>query len=444
MKNTVKIYRIILSVSLCIISTNLIFGQDLGSTNGLFRSSNPKSNSSGEKKTPTKSKTAAKKTNAGKSSERTSNASTKKKSPAAKKQIVKTNVVPQKNVIITVGQTSGENYANQQYEEALDEGNIARDSREYVRAETAYRRAQNLNPKDFRAVYGLGNIYSDQQRWETSEKFYRNSIALDPTSSDSYIAISFVLTQPIMGKELSTRFIEAEKSARKAIELDPQNPFAYDQLGVSLESNGKIGQETLNAYSKAIKIEPEFALAYAHLGRLLRRTGKIKESTEAYAKSIAFSKDVPTMILVADVLQSQQRYSESEQLLRRSLREDPKNPTALYLLGRALTTRGAFDEAEIILKKSVEISPTSFVSYVLLGSLYSRREDFSAAEKILSDALKVISEFERKNLAQAYEIVGDGYLKKGKKKDAIRAYRQAVALDSQKESVNRKIAEAQL
>ena len=157
-----------------------------------------------------------------------------------------------------------------------------------------------------------------------------------------------------------------------------------------------------------------------------------------------YSNDVPTMILVADVLQSQQRYTDSELLLRRALSRDPKNPTALFLLGRALTTRAAFAEAETILKKSVEVSPGSFVSYVLLGSVYSRRGNFNDAEKTLNNALKVISENERKSLAREFETVGDGYLQNGKKSDALRAYRQAAALDNQKPGLNEKLARARM
>ena len=454
MKKVVKIYPVLLICILSVLSFTTVFGQDLGSSNGLFRASNPKSKkTSTEKKTTPKSnstKTTAVKKTAKKTAPRRNSRDTAKKTVStAKKQTqiakkrTKINTSQQNDIIITVGKpTSGD--FSQLYEEAIDEGNIARDSRDYTIAESAYRRAKNLNPSDSRAVYGLGNLYSDQQRWEESEQLYREAIALEPENPDSYIALSFVLTQPILGKELSSRFIEAEKSARKAIELDSQNPYAYDQLGVALELNGKIGNETRDAYLKAIRIEPEFALAYAHLGRLLRRNGKVAESTAAYSKAMMFSKDVPTMILVADVLQSQQRYSDSEQLLRRALREDPKNPSALFLLGRALTIGGQYDEAETILKKSVEVSPNSFVSYVLLGSVYTRRGDFAVAEKTLNNALKVISENERKNLAQAFETVGDGYLKNGKKTDAKRVYQQAVALDSQKETLTQKLARVQL
>jgi tetratricopeptide (TPR) repeat protein len=346
---------------------------------------------------------------------------------------------PQENIIITVGEKTNGDF-DELYERAVEEGNTARDERDYTRAEAAYRRAQNLKTKDSRAIYGLGNIYADQQRWEESEKAYRQAVQLEPDNSGAYVALSYVLTQPIAANNLSDRYTEAEKTARKAISLDADNAFAYDQLGVALELRGIISNETLNAYNRAIQIEPEFALAYAHLGRLLRRNGKTTESSDAYSKAIKFSTDVPTMILVADVMQSQQKYLESEQLLRRALTIDAKNPTALNMLGRALTIRNEFAEAEKMLKKSTEVSPNSFVAYTLLGSLYLRRARLDDAEDVLNKALRVVSQNERKRLAQEFEAVGDAFMKIGKTKDAQRLYRQAQALDSSKTILTEKLA----
>jgi superkiller protein 3 len=349
------------------------------------------------------------------------------------------NPQPQSNIVITVGNPTSGNF-DEFFEQSVEEGNTARDERNYLKAEAAYRRAQNLKSKDSRAVYGLGNIYADQQRWEESEKAYRQAILLEPDNSGAYVALSYVLTQPIVSSNLSDRYAEAEKTARKAIQIDSENAFAYDQLGVALELRGIISAETQNAYKRAIQIEPEFALAYAHLGRLLRRNGKAVESAEAYAKAIQFSTDVPTMILVADVMQSQQKFLESEQLLRRALSFDAKHPTALYMLGHALTIRNQFEEAEKVLKKSVEVSPNSFVSYTLLGSLYLRRARLDDAEKVLTKALTVVSSNERKRLAQEFETIGDSFMKIGKSKDAGRLYRQAMALDSSKTILTEKLA----
>jgi Flp pilus assembly protein TadD len=128
--------------------------------------------------------------------------------------------------------------------------------------------------------------------------------------------------------------------------------------------------------------------------------------------------------------------------LRQALLQDPKNPTALNLLGRALTTRGSFEEAEKVLKKSADVSPNSFVSYSLLGSLFLRREKFDDAEKYLLKALKMVSANEKKRLAQDFESVGDGYLRVGKNKDAARVYQQAVQLDAEKTILADKLAKA--
>jgi Flp pilus assembly protein TadD len=432
----------------CIIFSPIyVFSQDLGSSSGIFSPTYSSKNTSSNSTKTTKPKTNSVKKPAPKpvaktnKPERTATKTTKPRETVSttKTQPTVNKPQPQSNLVITVGdKTTGD--FNELFEQSVEEGNTARDERNYLKAEAAYRRAQNLKSKDSRAVYGLGNIYADQQRWEEAEQAYRQAISLEPGAASAYIALSYVLTQPIVAENLSDRYEEAERTARKAIQIDQNNAFAYDQLGVALEMRGIISAETQNAYSRAIQIEPQFALAYAHLSRLLRRNGKANESAEAYRKAIQLSSDVPTMILVADVMQSQQRFYDSEQLLRRALTLDAKNPTALNMLGRALTTRSQFDEAETVLRKSAEVSPRSFVVYTLLGSLYLRRARLDEAEKSLNKALTVVSLNERKRLALEFEAVGDAYMKVGKGQDAQRLYRQAVALDGTKTILTEKLA----
>ncbi|MDQ3800195.1 MAG: tetratricopeptide repeat protein [Acidobacteriota bacterium] len=454
---------------------------DLGSSSKIFRAPNPKTTKKADPapKTPAPKKRAVTpkpetaKTppkpsrNAANTTANTTAAKTPKpkaKTPETKNTIAKTNQnrsqqqrqaknqaikTPAKqskptpdNVVINIGRKTPET-VDDKLEDAIESGNLARDERDYDAAEKAYRSAQSIRPRDSRAVYGLGNIFSDQQRWEDAEKAYRQAITLEPESPEAHIALSFVLTQPVSGVNLSERYAEAEKTARRAIELDPNNAVAYDQLGVSLELSGKIGIETEQAYRNAIRLDPEFALAYAHLGRLLRRNGLNNDSALAYRDAIRLAADVPTMILIAEVMQSQQRYAESEQLLRRAVREDPKNPTALYLLGRALTTSGNFDEAESLLKRSISVSPNSFIAYAQLASLHARRGNYAEAERTLMKSLKVVSVNERKQLALEFETIGDGFLRKGLKTDAARVYRQAIMLDNEKKDLVNKLTEAQ-
>ena len=266
---------------------------------------------------------------------------------------------------------------------------------------------------------------------------------LDPANATVHIALSYVLSQPIFVSNLSDRYEEAEKLARRAIELAPSNALAYDQLGVSMELRGLIARETENAYRNAIRLDPTFAPAYAHLGRLLRRRGSMKESAAAYDDAVRYSTDVATMIVVADVMQSEQRFADSEPLLRKAVDDDPRNPTALLLLGRALTTMGNYTDAEQILRRSLDASTSGFMSNLLLGSLYARQGKYEVAENALLQALRFVSGHEKPRLSQQFETVGDGYMKSGKARNAERAYRQALVLDPERDSIAAKLGRAQ-
>lgn len=422
------------SIALCFAVSGAVVGaQDLGSANTLFRDLKKKNAKTTTKKPSPKAKTAAKapsKKTPSKSSKTAANDPTAKVADTAKKvEIAKAKPVAPP---ITAA-------AKQLFERLVAEGNAARDDREYGAAEAAYQRAQNINPADFRAIYGLGNLYSDQLRWEEAESAYRSALELDPSNAIVHIALSYVLTQPIAAPNLGDRYAEAESLARKAIELDRSNALAYDQLGVALELRGLIGAETENAYRRAIQLDKTFAPAFAHLGRLLRRRGKGQESSTAYQNAVSLSTDVSTMVVVAEVMQSEQRYAESVPLLQGAIGGDPRNPAALIMLGRALTTQGNYNEAEQALRRSLAVSPDAFSPNSLLGSLYWRQGKFEQAETALLQAIRHASPFEKRHLSQQFEALGDGYLKAGRFANAERAYRKAVDLDSENRSVAGKL-----
>lgn len=430
--------RLLLFLAICFAVVAMsVPGQDLGSSNKLFGGAKKTTSSpvKAAKKAPAKTKASAAK----------SKTTAKKKTPAARTTAVEK---PAKLVKVEIApaQPSGEPVsaaAERLFESLIEDGNTARDARNYSAAEAAYKRAKAIKPRDSRAVYGLGNLYSDQQLWEAAEEAYRAALQIEPTFAITHVALSYVLTQPVAAPNLSERYEEAEKVARRAIQLAPSNALAFDQLGVALELRGLIGAETENAYRRAIQLDPTFAPAYAHLGRLLRRRGLSRESAAAYETAIKMSTDVSTMVLVAEVMQSEQRFAESEQLLRKALESDPRNPAALLLLGRALTTQQKYPDAERVLRTSLSVSPNAFRANSLLGTLYARQGKLELAENALLQALRFVSPLEKRSLSRQFETVADGYMKSGNPRSAERTYRQAVNLDTDNEALASKLAQAQ-
>lgn len=329
-------------------------------------------------------------------------------------------------------------------DDALEAGNQARDARKYADAEQAYKEIFRLKPRDARASYGLGNIYVDQQRWEDAEKFYRDAFDSNANDADLLLALSFVLVQPRSGAGNARRLVDAETFARKAATLQPKNAMAFDRLGAALEGRGIVTSETEQAYRRAVELDPKFAVARIHLARLLRKMNRGVEAEPFYAQAIEQAQDAPTLVLIAEALQSEQRWDNSEPVLRRALTMDARNPGALFLLGRMLTVRQRYTEAEGPLKTSIEVSPRSFQAYNILGRAYLGMQRFDDAFKIYEQGLPYASVGDRKQLGGAFGFAGiaDAFAGAGRMHDAVKAYERALSLDPANSDAQKKLAAA--
>jgi tetratricopeptide (TPR) repeat protein len=310
---------------------------------------------------------------------------------------------------------------NEHFEELLAKGNEARDGRKFGEAEEAYQGAAKLKPHDSRAAYGLGNVYADQGRWENAEAAYRSAVEAAPKDVDALVALSVVLTLPRVGADNAKRYVEGESVARKAVQIDPKQAVAWDRLGVALESRGLLNSETEHSYRRAIDLDPQFAVAYSEL-----------------------AKDPATLNLIAESLQNEQLWKDSEPVLNRALQLDARNPTSLMLMGRYLVVFKRYQDAEPYLKQATEVSPKAFQPFNLLARAYLGMERLADAESAYDHAAQFASETERKQLAGmfGFEGLGDGYMKAKQKESAARAYQRALELDPGNRTVGDKLTKA--
>lgn len=329
-------------------------------------------------------------------------------------------------------------------EDLLDKGNEARDARNFAAAEESYKEVLKLKPRDARAAYGLGNVYADQQRWDDAEEAYRNSVAWAPKDAEAHIALSVVLVQPRAGGDNAKRFADAEMFARKSVQIDPKNAVGWDRLGVALQARGLSNSETEHSYRRAIELDPQFAVAYAHLARMLNRANRPGEAAPFYTKAIELAKVPAELNLIAESLQAEQLWQQSEAVIKRALELDSKNPTSLLLMGRLLVVYRRYQEAEPYLKAATEVSSRAFQPFNLLGRAYLGMDRFSDAEATYERASEFAGDGEKKQLAGSFgfEGVGDGYLKANQKDKAARAYQRALELDPANSNAAQKLARA--
>src|SRR5207244_9468270 len=171
---------------------------------------------------------------------------------------------------------------------------------------------------------------------------------------------------------------------------------------------GLFNNETEQAYRRAMELDADFPVAYVHLGRVLKRQGRAAEAAPLYEKARGLAKDPATLNLIAESLQAEQQWQNSEPVLKRVLELDERNPTGLFLMGRMLVVFKRYQESEPYLKQATEVSPRAFQPFNLLGRTYLALDRFEEAEVTYERAAGFASAGDRKQLAGIYGLEGGG------------------------------------
>jgi tetratricopeptide (TPR) repeat protein len=156
-------------------------------------------------------------------------------------------------------------------------------------------------------------------------------------------------------------FNEAEKLYREAIELDPGDVLAHNNLGTVLDKDPSRYAEAEAAYRKVIELDPTYADAYYNLAILLERDpARSAEAVEAYRRVIELDpkdldapKDLLTLVLT---LASRYKRQGNEKELNKYvvLAREQIKPDDWYNLARIDSLSGEADAAIENLKRAAQ------------------------------------------------------------------------------------------
>ena len=151
---------------------------------------------------------------------------------------------------------------------------------------------------------------------------------------------------------------EAERWARRALELNEQEPLSHMALGnVLLWRRDHAG--ALAEARRMIELDPNFAQGHAAMGLGLMYAGKAVEALDSFARAMRLDPKFPSIVLhfLAQAEFSLGKYEAAAQHLRERIARTPGTDSSRMMLAACYGHLGQLDDARMAWAELIKVNP---------------------------------------------------------------------------------------
>jgi len=249
------------------------------------------------------------------------------------------------------------------------------------RAESEWRQAVKSRPDLVDAQRALAAVAIRRSDVNSLVQAADQIINFQSTSPDGYIFRSIAEINRKQARQ-------AEDDIHKAIEVAPQSPLGYVQMG-NFRLLEKKYKEAESYYQQALDRDSNSVDALSGIVNLYLTQ---KEPDKAIAAVNTQLAKVPNSSAFHDLLgtllydhKKDTKGAEAE--LKKAAELDNKNSDALIKLGRVQAVEGQADQAISTYEQSLKANPRDFRFYILIGELYEYKKDWDHAKDYYQKAL---------------------------------------------------------
>jgi TonB family protein len=155
------------------------------------------------------------------------------------------------------------------------------------------------------------------------------------------------------------QYQEAERQARRSLEIWPNNAEAYVVLAAALATAGRDAEAVPEA-REALRIDPEHTSALVMLGASLARSGQYAEAIPVLRKAVLLPLNLPVIHKhLGGCLVHTRDFDGAIKELMTFLDTNPNDAEAHYFLGVAFREKGKESEADIQFREATRIDPAN-------------------------------------------------------------------------------------
>nr|WP_251106673.1 tetratricopeptide repeat protein [Alloacidobacterium dinghuense] len=309
-------------------------------------------------------------------------------------------------------------------------------------AEEQFRKALDLEPRDYDANHNLGEFYIQSKKITDAIPLLEKAQQARPSYDNGYdLALAYLLTgqldnarqlvnsleqikntgelHNLMGQieEKDGKVVVAVNEYETAAHMDPSEDNLFD-WGSELLLH-RTYEPAIDVFTWGVQHYPNSPRLSIGLGMALYSRGKYDDAVKALLKAADLNPSDPRCYLfLSKAYDSSPNQAEDViQRFRRFAELQPKNADALYYYAislwkgkRAEDPTLNLQQVQSLLERSITLDPKLAEAYLQLGNLYADQRDYAKSIPEYEAALKL-----NPNLSDAHYRLGQDYVHTGQK-----------------------------
>ena len=263
----------------------------------------------------------------------------------------------------------------------------SRDPALATKAETACKKALEIDGSLREVEMGLAHLYLVTGRAEQATVLLHSVISKDPTDPDAYIGLADAY-------EEQHRTAEAEIAYSRAVEVEPSYAEAHVALGNFLTQHGRAAAAVPHL-RRVTELVPASTTAFNDLGGALLMSGDFQAAATAFERSLHIAPTRSAYSNSGTVYYFLNRFADAEQMFRKATELAPEDhrvwgnlADALYQIpARQTQAAQQYRHAIELAERRVNVNPRDAATWSQLAFYHARIGESTRSAPCLSRAL---------------------------------------------------------
>lgn len=258
----------------------------------------------------------------------------------------------------------------------VDQAETAIDKQSWPEAESLLKDATTKDPKDYRAWFDLGFVYTSEDKTAEAAEAYRHSVDAKPDIFESNLNLGISLGK--LGNPDAAKYLAAATTLKPTSHPEEGYFRAWLSLGHVLAAQKP--QQAAEAYQQAAKFKPKDPEPHLSAAQLFEQAKQITDAEREYQAALALdpnSKDAITGL--ANLYLVAHRLPEAEAVLRKVISADPGNANAQLQLARVLAAENKDEDAAAAYEAVLKLLPNDLDAHQSAAEFYLAAKKYDAA-----------------------------------------------------------------